>query len=110
MSITINPYPNLQNDSSVHYERIPYMAPPPAPPPTLGKRSRSPPAPGRRGQGVQGRGRVLNRVERLLQVRQDVADRLQPDRQPHVVRGHPGGRLLLGRELGVGGARRVDRQ
>ena len=52
----------------------------------------------------------LDPGQRLVQVGDDVVDRLDTDREAHIVVGDAGELLLLGRELAVGGAGRVDRQ
>src|SRR5674476_1346151 len=53
---------------------------------------------------------VLGRGEPLLEVRQNVIDELDADRQSHQTGSHPRRQLVLSRELGVSRRRRVDDQ
>ena len=53
-------------------------------------------------------GDFSRRLQRLVEIGDDVVDMLDADRQPDIVVGHAGRLLLLGRELRVGGGRRMD--
>ena len=54
--------------------------------------------------------RLDRRRERLVEVRDDVVDVLEPDREPDEVVRHARGRLLLVGQLLVGGRGRMDDQ
>src|SRR5271165_7667263 len=51
---------------------------------------------------------LRRRLQRLIEIGQDVVDMLDADRQAHVALGHAGRELFCGRELRVGRRRRVD--
>src|SRR3982750_4099121 len=53
-------------------------------------------------------GAALGGGEAGVEVGQDVVDRLDAHREAHQVGGDPGGGLLVGHELLMGGGRRVD--
>src|ERR671911_534174 len=76
-------------------------------------RAKAAPLPTEVPPNLMTRGPVLNPLrstERLIQVVQDVVDGLEADREPDVIRGDPGGLLLVHGELGVSGRGRVDDQ
>ena len=69
-----------------------------------------PRAAGRRRPSALLRGdlRRARRLQRMIEVAEDVVDVLDADRQAHVTFGHAGGELVLGRKLRVGRRRRMD--
>src|SRR5215469_71306 len=48
------------------------------------------------------------RLQGLVQIRDDIVDMLQPDGEPDIAVGDAGRELLVRRELGMRGGRRVD--
>src|SRR6201996_801240 len=63
-----------------------------------------------RGHGVRIAGVRASGGESEFEVGQDVVNALNTHRQPHQTGANPGGQLLGGAELGVGGRRRMDHQ
>src|SRR5450432_1435450 len=72
---------------------------------------RSPPEPASRAKAMAGSaGPASGGCERSVDVREDVVRVLEADREANVIGRDTGRRLLLGRELRVGGRGRVDGQ